>query len=144
MTVQSLKTDLALLGLRVTFGGLMGYQHGWGKLQRYLEGSTKFADPIGLGEPASLLLAALAESACAALVVAGVATRSALIPLVVTMAVAAFIVHGADPLAKKEMALLYLAGYTALLVLGPGRLALSRLYQPRLARLPRVVRSLLT
>ena len=42
------------------------------------------------------------------------------------MAVAAFVVHGADPLAKKEMALLYMVAFLAIAFIGPGRFSLDR------------------
>lgn len=51
------------------------------------------------------------------------------------MAVAAFIIHGADPLAKKELALLYLAAFAAIGLTGPGRFALDAWLPGRLAKL---------
>src|SRR5688572_28454256 len=41
--------DLGLLIGRVTFGALMAYGHGWGKLSTFSE-TDKFYDPFGLGE----------------------------------------------------------------------------------------------
>jgi putative oxidoreductase len=125
--------DVALLILRITAGGLMG-THGYGKVQMVLDGSTQFADPIGLGMTTSLALAAFAEFFCSLAVAIGLFTRLATIPLIITMAVAAFIVHGADPLAKKELALLFLAAYTAIGLAGPGRFSVDRLLLPRLFR----------
>lgn len=52
--------------------------------------------------------------------------RAALIPLIVTMAVAVFIVHGPDPLADKEFAILYLVPYVALFFIGPGKFSVDR------------------
>jgi len=42
------------------------------------------------------------------------------------MAVAAFIAHGADPFAKKEMALLYLVGFLTVALMGPGRYSIDQ------------------
>lgn len=110
-----------MLILRLALGSFMIYGHGWRKLLKLLAGAPyKFADPFGLGAGASLFLATFAEVACAALLIVGLFTRMATIPLIVTMLVAAFIAHGADPFADKEMALLYLAGYVALALTGPG------------------------
>ena len=61
-----------------------------------------------------------------ALIVAGLATRLSAIPAAFTMAVAAFVVHASDPLAKKEMALVYFAAFLAIALLGPGRWSLDR------------------
>lgn len=117
--------DLATLVLRLTFGGLMLFNHGLGKVERYLDGGG-FADPLGIGERTSLLLAAGAESLAAGLIAAGLATRVACLPMAFTMGVAAFVVHADDPWSKKEMALLYLGATVAIFLLGSGRWALQR------------------
>lgn len=114
--------DLASLALRLVFGGLMLLEHGLGKAQRLFgPDPIKFLDPFGIGAEASLALATFAELVCAGLLVLGVATRLASIPLIVTMAVAAFVAHAGDPLGDREPALLYLAGFIALFCLGGGR-----------------------
>ena len=116
--------DIGLLVLRLTLGGLM-LTHGIKKLLSFAEMSDSFADPIGVGPTFSLVLAVFAEVFCAGLVMLGAFTRFAVIPLIVTMAIAAFLVHAADPLAKKELALIYMAGFVALGFLGAGRLSLD-------------------
>jgi putative oxidoreductase len=65
--------------------------------------------------------------ACGVLVAAGLFTRLALIPLIVTMAVAVFIIHADDPFGDKEHALLFLVPYVALLFTGPGKWSLDAL-----------------
>ena len=115
-----------LLILRLAVGGMM-LTHGWPKLQRLLQTPDQFADPLGLGPELSLGLAVLAEVVCAVLIVFGVATRLAAVPLLATMLVAAFIVHGADPFGKKELALLYGAGTLTLMLTGAGRLSVDAL-----------------
>ncbi len=111
--------NLWLLLLRVSAGAFM-LIHGIPKLQKLLNGDFAFAYPIGIGETSSLLLAVFAEVICSVLLILGAATRLATIPLISTMAVAAFVVHGADPFQKKEMALLYLVVYVTILVFGGG------------------------
>jgi len=104
----------------------MLFGHDWGKMMKLLTGDpTKFADPIGLGAPISLGLTVGAEVVCAALLVVGYFTRWAAVPLIITMLVAAFVIHGGDPFGKKEMALIYLAGYLAIYFAGPGRYSLD-------------------
>lgn len=99
--------------------------HGWGKLMTFGDRVEGFPDPLGIGSFASLLGAVLAETVFAALVTAGFLTRAALVPLIFTMGVAAFIIHGGDPLfgpgPAKEMALLYLSAYAVILIGGPGK-----------------------
>jgi putative oxidoreductase len=118
--------DLGLLLLRVGLGGLMLGAHGWGKLLKLLEGGPiKFADPLGLGPGPSLVLAVGSEVACAALLIVGLGTRFAAAPLVITMLVAAFIVHGDDPFRKQEFAIVYMIPFLTLMATGPGRYSLD-------------------
>ena len=129
---KQLGVDIGLLWLRLTTGGLMLAMHGWGKmLKLFADGPIKFADPIGLGAGPSLVMAVGAEVLCAALLIIGLATRFAAIPLVITMIVAAFIVHGADPFQKKEFALLYAIPYLTLVFTGPGRLSIDHWWTRR-------------
>ncbi|WP_320111048.1 DoxX family protein [Draconibacterium orientale] len=118
--------DLSLLLLRLATGVFM-LTHGFPKLQRLLAGEMQFGDPIGLGPEVSLVLAVFAEVVCSILIVLGLGTRLAAIPLIVTMAVAAFIAHGADPFGRKELALLYLVGYVVLLLSGSGKISVDRI-----------------
>ncbi|MGB3547994.1 MAG: DoxX family protein [Saprospiraceae bacterium] len=119
--------DLASLLIRLAIAGLM-LTHGWPKLNQLLAGGEiQFADPLGLGPGISLGLAVFAEFFCSILLALGLFTRLALLPLISTMLVAAFITHGGDPLGKKELALLYLLIYLLLLAVGPGRYSLDYL-----------------
>ena len=114
-----------LLFLRLTFSGMM-LTHGIPKLLNLVQGDIQFGDPIGLGPTVSLILAVIGEAICPLLIILGLKTRIAAIPTIITMAVAAFIVHGSDPLGTKEMALLYLFGFTVIALLGSGRFSLDR------------------
>ena len=125
-----LGASLGLFVLRLGVGGMM-LTHGWPKLQRLMETPDKFADPLGLGPEISLALAVFSELVCAALIVIGLGTRAAALPLLITMVVAAFIVHGDDPFKKQELALLYGAGSLALMLAGAGRFSMDALIQRR-------------
>lgn len=116
-----MQRDLGLLFLRVTVGLMMALSHGWGKFQNVLSGNFEFGDPIGLGPTISLILAAFAEFICALLVVFGIKTRWAAIPVVITMLVAAFVVHWNDPWGNKEFPLLYASVFLSLVFTGAGR-----------------------
>ncbi len=116
--------DLALLVLRIGFGGMM-LTHGIPKMQKMLSGDMGFADPIGIGAAPSLVLTVLAEVVCAALLVVGFKTKWAAIPLAFTMVVAGLVVHAADPFGDKEPSMLYLTGYLALALVGGGKYSLD-------------------
>jgi putative oxidoreductase len=126
----SMMTSIGLLILRLGMSGYM-MTHGWGKLQMLLGGEfEQFGDPIGVGKTLSLILAVFGEFVCPALVALGLFTHLASIPVVITMAVAAFIVHAADPWtmgagASKEPALLFLIPFLALVFTGAGRLSID-------------------
>ena len=123
--LKTLYVDLGLLVLRTWFGGAMAFAHGLPKLQKLLVGNFEFADPLGLGAGISLGLAVFGEFVCGLLVAAGLFARPAALPAAFTMVVAAFVTHGADPFAKKELALLYLVAFVVVALAGPGRYSLD-------------------
>lgn len=116
---------IGLLFLRIAFSGMM-LTHGIPKLMKLVQGNMEFGDPIGIGTVPSFILTVIAEAICPLLIIIGYKTRFASVPVIITMAVAAFIVHEADPLATKEKALLYLFGFIAIALLGPGRHSVDR------------------
>lgn len=117
--------SFALLILRASFG-LMMITHGWPKLMSFIDSPSSFPDPIHIGPALSHGLTAFAEFFCAILIVIGLGTRWAALPLMVAMAVAAFVIHGKDPFAEREMAILYLSAYTTLMILGAGSYSLDK------------------
>ena len=113
-----------LLVLRVAVAGMM-FTHGIPKLQKALAGNWKFGDPIGLGEELSLGLTIFAEVGCSALILLGLFTRLATLPLLFTMIVALILVHGDSPFGEKEVALLYALIYATLFFTGPGKYSID-------------------
>lgn len=118
------KNDFSKFILRVSFSALM-MTHGYPKLMKILEGNTKFADPIGLGSEISLYLAVFAEFFAPFLVIIGYKTRFFSFFPAFTMIIAAFVIHGDDPLKKMEMALLFLIAYLVIMISGPGKISLD-------------------
>jgi putative oxidoreductase len=117
----------ALALVRVGFGLGMLLGHGLPKLMEFSARSATFSDPLGVGSLASLSLAVFAEVFCAALVILGLFTRAAAIPVAITMATVVFIVKGGDVLGGGELAALYGLGYLALVIGGGGRFSLGNL-----------------
>jgi putative oxidoreductase len=118
-------STMPLTIIRIASGFLMLTLHGWGKFERFSALSQVFPDPLGIGSPASLVLVVFAEVVCATLLVLGIATRLATIPLMITMMVAAFIIHADDPISKIELPIMYLIMYLAVFIGGPGKYALN-------------------
>lgn len=130
-TRYTARDSLFLLALRVLFGALLLW-HGIAKLGDFAALSEVFPDPLGLGSRISLLLAIFAEVLCSIGFIVGAFYRLALIPMIFTMCVALFVVHGNDPFAVKELAAVYLAVFVLMYIAGPGGYALDRLIAERL------------
>jgi putative oxidoreductase len=115
--------DLALLVLRVWFAVPLLALHGWGKLANFAERSSRFADPFGIGSPASLGLAVFAEVLCSVLLVIGFATRFAALACAITVLTAFFHAHGArfTGQGNGELPFMYAGAMIVLLIAGGGR-----------------------
>lgn len=124
-TTTSTNASIGILILRIGFGVLL-LTHGYPKFMKILDGDMQFGDPLGLGAGVSLVLAAFAEFLCSILVILGVYTRLATIPIIINMATAAIIVHAADPFGTKEKALLFLVAFIAILFTGAGKYSVDR------------------
>lgn len=144
-----LYSGLGLLILRVGIGGYM-LTHGWSKVQMVRAGQfAMFGDPIGIGSELSLFLVMVAEFICALLVIVGLGTRFAAVPIVIAMTVAAFVAHGSDPWTMEQGAKLFMSGqaqfwgskqpaltyaivFLALVFTGAGRFSIDRLIHDRM------------
>jgi len=116
--------DTGLLILRVAAGAFM-MTHGLAKIQNFTELSQTFADPIGLGPKFSLILIIFAEFGCSILLILGLLTRLAAIPLVVGMIVAAFVAHSPFTFSQSEIPLLYLVIFVSFFFMGAGRFSVD-------------------
>jgi putative oxidoreductase len=124
MSSGPLANDLGLLILRILSGAVL-LSHGYPKFQKILEGNLQFGDPVGIGQVPSLYLSTFAEFLCAILIIIGLFTRLSLIPLIINMSVAFFIVHAADDFATKEKSILFLGMFIVLFLTGPGRFSID-------------------
>jgi putative oxidoreductase len=112
--------NLGLFGLRVGPAAIMLLAHGWPKLEAFSERMHTFPDPLGVGSPASLALVVFAEVICAGLLILGIATRLSAVPLLITMLVAAFVIHAQDPFAKQELGIFFGLIFAVLTLTGGG------------------------
>lgn len=118
--------NIGPLMLRLVFAGTLLFAHGIDKWEMIIStDEVPFFDPIGLGSDVSLGLAAFAEIICAVLVVLGIMTRWALIPLIINFIVILFTTHHVQSLTEVELPLFYLAGFIILLFIGPGTISID-------------------
>ena len=118
--------SLLLLALRILFGGLL-LSHGIQKWNNYAEMSAVFPDPLGVGSNVSLGLAIFGELACSIGFIFGALYRLAMIPMIFTMCMAFFVIHGNDAFAVKELAFIYLMVFIFMYITGPGKFSVDRI-----------------
>lgn len=132
----SISADLGITALRVATGLMMAFGHGLAKVPP----AAGFVEAVGgLGFPLPDMFAwaaGLSELVGGLCIAAGFLTRPASLCVAVTMGVAAFLRHGADPVfsregPSKELALLYLAAAVAFLLAGSGRFGIDALLRRR-------------
>jgi len=135
--------DLGLLVLRLTLGLTMAIGHGIPKMAMLSQGtSVQFADPIGVGPFASLLLIVFAEVFAALFVAAGLFTRLSGIIVGTGLLVAAFVIHGANTFYPQfmpgpsvdvptvmapfqEYAFIYGMGFYSIAIMGAGKFSID-------------------
>jgi putative oxidoreductase len=121
--------NAGLLVLRVGMGVLMIVAHGYDKIANFDKYTTQFPDFLGLGSKVSLGLDIFAEFFCALLVIVGLFTRLACIPLVFAMLVAVFKAHNGQIFGEGEKAMLFAIGFFTLLITGPGRYSADSMFK---------------
>ncbi|MEL6812612.1 MAG: DoxX family protein [Bacteroidota bacterium] len=118
--------DLGLLVLRVGLSVLL-LTHGIPKFMDFIGGNMAIVgNPIKLGGLITSILVLIAEVIAPILIIIGLKTRMASIPIIILMVVAAFVIHSGDPMNVKEKALMYLVGYIAIALMGAGRISMDK------------------
>lgn len=118
-------TSLFLLSLRILLGVLL-MTHGIQKLSNFSELSSSFPDPLGVGSNISLILAIFGELVCSIGFIVGALYRLALIPMIFTMLVAFFVIHGGDPFGMRELPFVYLIIFILMYIIGPGKYSIDK------------------
>lgn len=116
----------AVVLLRIVAPFLLIYNHGYGKVMAVVTGNFwPGFDPIGIGNEASLILAAFAEGICALLVILGLYTRGACIVLMINFAVAILFHHIGMEFKTFELVLLYFFIFLTIFFTGPGKFSID-------------------
>lgn len=126
-------SNLALLVLRLFVGGMM-LTHGVAKLENFTALREGFPDPIGMGASLSLVMIILVEVGCSLMVITGLLTRFAAIPLIFSMCVAAFLTPAEVTMASSELAIMYLGIFVVIFIAGPGKCSIDYLIGKTIAR----------
>jgi putative oxidoreductase len=122
---NSFSNEVTITVLRVVVGLLMASLHGLGKVppsERFIGGVE------GMGFPMPVVfawLAGLSELIGGVFLAIGLFTRPSAFLLLITMLVAAFGKHMADPLDVKELSLMYAAVSLIFVTKGAGRLSID-------------------
>jgi putative oxidoreductase len=118
-------TDSAILFLRVFAGGMLLW-HGVMKIQNFDYIADSFPSVLWMTSATSLTMATLVEVGCSLLIIVGVLTRLALIPLIFTMFIASFFGHQGG--AFGELSFIYMGIFISMFIAGPGLYSLDRLW----------------
>ena len=116
----------AALLLRLIFGGLM-LVHGYDKLVNFNATAAQMPNFLGLGQTTTASLVVFAEFFCSIFLILGLFTRLATIPLIICMSYIIFILNSGKILENAETAILFLAGYIAILLIGAGKASVDGL-----------------
>lgn len=115
------------IGMLILRGGMAALMipHGYDKLVHFATYKKDMLNFMGIGSATSLALLIFAEFFCACLVLLGLFTRLACIPLVIAMTVALVKAHKSQVFGEGEHATLFIIGFLTVLVLGPGRISVD-------------------
>ena len=114
-------TDAALLFLRVSASALVLIVHGLPKAIHYAGQLDAIEDPLHFGKTLTLGFAIFAEVVCPLLIIAGIATRLAALPIMLVSVVALGLVHREWTLDQGQFAWMLLIMFGTIALGGAGR-----------------------
>ncbi|ROM33610.1 LysR family transcriptional regulator [Pseudomonas poae] len=123
---ESKHQDAGLLFLRASGALFLLWVHGLPKVLNYGAQLKLIEDPFHLGANVTLLLAIFAEVLCPLLILAGVLTRLACLPILAVLLIAMLVVHPEWTLFEGQFGWLLLIIFTSVLISGPGRFTVAQ------------------
>jgi putative oxidoreductase len=120
--LRATTTDFGLLYLRVTASLLVLAVHGLPKAMHYASQAAAIEDPFHLGRTVSITFAIFAEVICPPLMILGIATRLAALPILIVTVVALVFVHRDWSLAEGQFAWMLLILFGTIAIAGPGQI----------------------
>jgi putative oxidoreductase len=125
ISYSSAAFNIAMLLLRVSFGAVLMVKHGFAKLMNFATLQHTFYNFLGFGPKFSLILVLFAEIFCSLLIVLGLFTRWACIPIIIAMLV---VIYGADAgkdFLDSELAIFSLTAFVVIAFCGPGKISVD-------------------
>ncbi len=116
--------NTAMLLIRIVIGCLM-LKHGYDKLAHFEATAQHMMSFLGIGSKATTALVIFAEFFCSFLIILGLFTRFACIPLIITMCVALFKVKNGDFFGDGQEAALFLTAYIVIFLVGAGKVSVD-------------------
>jgi putative oxidoreductase len=121
--------DSELLCLRIWLGLSLFLKHGWEKPSHFAQMAQHFPNPLHIGPVPSLIFALISDAICSILVLLGLGTRWAALWSFVNIFTAWTLVHHFQYFGRGsehgEAMVLYLGGFLAIAIMGPGRFSLD-------------------
>ncbi|MFM0626525.1 DoxX family protein [Paraburkholderia xenovorans] len=131
MKLRATTADFGLLYLRVTASLLVLVVHGLPKAMHYASQAAAIEDPFHLGRTVSITFAIFAEVICPPLMILGIATRLAALPILIVTVVALAFVHRDWSLAEGQFAWMLLILFGTIAIAGPGQIRFGGLAEQR-------------
>lgn len=116
--------NFGMLVLRIATGLLLA-SHGYAKLIKFSTLKYKFFNFMHLGPTVSLWLIIFAELVCGFLLVLGLFTRFACIPIIIGMGTVVFVASHGDIFGNGERGMIYLAATVTIFLCGPGKISVD-------------------
>jgi len=126
--LKPVNTDAGTLLLRIIFGAVFIYA-GYFKLTHYSMILPMWKDYLGIGLTFSFNLVLWSELIGGTMVVIGLLTRLAVIPLFIIMIVVCFIAMASKPLTEKEFEIFLLLASLVIFNAGSGKYAVDAILQ---------------
>jgi putative oxidoreductase len=123
---------LAMFAFRVLVSVQLMTTHGLKKLGIGVEQAEVVPNPLGLPEQLNSLFATSANLFFPVLVIVGLFTRLATLPVLAVTMTGYFILHWNDSLPEKDMPFMYSLSFLLILLFGPGKFSIDYLINKKL------------
>jgi len=115
----------AVLLFRILISGELIIVHGLKKIGVGIAQAEVVPNPLGLPEMLNQVFATGANIVCPLLIILGLFTRLAAIPIVAVTLTGYFVVHGNDSLLERDIPFMFSVAFLFIIAVGPGRYSID-------------------